>query len=286
MTRNRLVNFRFEKTARLATWSNGEQVAWWKAKYKTTRYMLCDTMGAFKIENLSVEVAGNRVLEGVNLEVPDGEVHVLLGPNGSGKTSLIMSILGFPSYRILSGEIWVNGKDITALPTNERVKQGIGVAFQNPPSIRGVRLGDVLQYLTKGKVDEIKLANATNIPMDFLNRDLNLGFSGGELKRSEILQVLAQRPGFAIFDEPDSGVDVENLETIGKAIGKFLKERSGLLITHLGHILRYVEVNKAHVMFYGTIACSEEPTKVIDQIMKRGYKWCEQCPRVKRLRRK
>ena len=241
-------------------------------------------MSALEIEDLSVEVAGGRVLKGVDLEVPDGEVHVLLGPNGSGKTSLIMSILGFPGYRILSGRIRFNGTDITTLPTNERVKRGIGVAFQTPPSVRGIKLGDVLQHLTKREVDEKKLANVTNIPLEFLGRDLNLGFSGGELKRSEILQVLAQRPTFAIFDEPDSGVDVENLEIVGKAINGFLKGRSGLLITHLGHILRYVKVTKAHVMFYGTVACSGKPTKILDQIAKRGYKWCERCPKVKELR--
>jgi len=237
-----------------------------------------------RIENLAVEIAGKRVLEGVNLEVPEGETHVLLGPNGSGKTSLITSILGFPSCHILSGKIWFNGTDITAMPTDERVKLGIGVAFQNPPQIRGVKLGDVLRHLTKGKVDEVKLAGTTNIPVDFFDRDLNLGFSGGELKRTEILQLLAQRPDFAIFDEPDSGVDVENLEIIGKAINEFLKKRSGLLITHLGHILRYLKVDKAHVMFYGTIACSGKPINIINRIMKRGYKWCEQCPKVKRLR--
>lgn len=170
------------------------------------------------------------------------------------------------------------------MPTDERVKLGIGVAFQNPPQIRGVKLGDVLQHLTKGKVDEVKLAGTTNIPVDFFGRDLNLGFSGGELKRTEILQLLAQRPDFAIFDEPDSGVDVENLAVVGKAINEFLKKRSGLLITHLGHILRYLKVDKAHVMFYGTVACSGKPTMIIDRIMKRGYKWCERCPKVKRLR--
>lgn len=239
---------------------------------------------ALRIENLTVEISGKRVLEGVNLDVPKGETHVLLGPNGSGKTSLITSILGFPSCHILSGKIRFNGTDVTTMPTDERVKLGIGVAFQNPPQIRGVKLGDVLRHLTKGKVDEVKLAGTTNIPVDFFGRDLNLGFSGGELKRTEILQLLAQRPDFAIFDEPDSGVDVENLEVVGKAINEFLKKRSGLLITHLGHILRYLKVDKAHVMFYGTVACSGKPTMIIDRIMKRGYKWCERCPKVKRLR--
>ncbi|MDI6642729.1 MAG: ABC transporter ATP-binding protein [Candidatus Hodarchaeaceae archaeon] len=241
-------------------------------------------MAILTIKDLTVKIAGKRVLNGVNLEVPEGETHVLLGPNGSGKTSLIMSILGFPSCRIISGKIKFNGTDITTMPIDKRTKLGIGVAFQNPPPIRGVKMGDVLRHLAKGEVDEIKLAGTTNIPVDFFNRDLNLGFSGGELKRSEVLQVLAQRPSFAIFDEPDSGVDVENLEVIGKAINEFLKGRSGLLITHLGHILRYVKADVAHVMFYGTVACSGEPTRILNQIMKQGYKWCERCPKVRRLR--
>ena len=241
-------------------------------------------MAMLAIQDLTVEIAGKRVLNGVSLEVPEGETHVLLGPNGSGKTSLIMSILGFPSCRILSGKILFNGEDITTMPTDERAKLGLGVAFQNPPSIRGVKLGDVLQHLTRGEVDEVRLAGTTNIPVDFFDRDLNLGFSGGELKRSEVLQVLAQRPAFAIFDEPDSGVDVENLRVIGKAINEFLRGRSGLLITHLGHILRYVKADVAHVMFYGMIACSGEPTRILNQIMKQGYKWCERCPRVRKLR--
>lgn len=241
-------------------------------------------MAALTIENLTVEVAGKRVLNGVSLEIPEGETHVLLGPNGSGKTSLLMSILGFPNYRVLSGRIVFNGTDITAMPTDERARLGIGIAFQTPPSIRGVKLGDILRHLAKGEADEKELASTTNIPLEFFDRDLNLGFSGGETKRSEILQVLAQRPSFAIFDEPDSGVDVENLEIVGKAIGEFLKGRSGLLITHLGHILRYVRADAAHVMFYGTIACSGKPTRILDQIMKRGYKWCERCPKVRKLR--
>jgi Fe-S cluster assembly ATP-binding protein len=236
---------------------------------------------ALKIKNLTVEISDKRVLNGVNLEIPKGETHVLFGPNGSGKTTLIMSILGFPSYRVVSGEILLNGIDITNMPTNERVKQGIGIAFQNPPVIRGVKLGDILLHLARGKVDEAKVTEAVNLNTEFLKRDLNVGFSGGELRRSEILQLLVQRPSFAIFDEPDSGVDVENIEVVGQAINDLLRKRSGLLITHLGHILQYVEADKAHVMINGRIACSGKPAKVLGQIMKKGYKWCERCPKAR-----
>jgi Fe-S cluster assembly ATP-binding protein len=239
-------------------------------------------LAILKIEDLTVKIADRKVLNGIDLEVPKGETHVLLGPNGSGKTTLIMSILGFPSCQVLSGRILFDDTDITGLPTDERARLGLGVAFQSPPAIRGVKLGDVLKHIAKGEVDELELARITNIPMEFLERDLNLGFSGGELKRSEIFQVLAQRPSFAIFDEPDSGVDVENLEVIGKAISEFLKRRSGLLITHLGHILRYVRADVAHVLVKGKVACSGEPNRIFDLIMKRGYKWCERCPKVKK----
>ena len=240
-------------------------------------------MVALTIEDLTVKIAEKKVLNGLNLKVPKGETHVLLGPNGSGKTSLIMSILGFPSCQVMSGRIRFDGTDVTNLPTDERARLGLGVAFQNPPSIRGVKLGEVFRHIAKGEVNEIELAKITNIPMEFLERDLNLGFSGGEIKRSEIFQVLAQRPSFAIFDEPDSGVDVENLDIIGKAISGFLKGRAGLLITHLGHILRYVRTDVAHVMIRGKIACSGEPNRIFDLIMKHGYKWCEKCPKVKKL---
>jgi len=235
-----------------------------------------------EISGLCVEVGGKRVLEDVNLEVPKGEVHVLFGPNGSGKSSLIMSILGFPTYRVVSGKIWFKDKDITHLPTNERVRLGIGVAFQNPPVIRGVRLKDILRSLisdtdeSDAKIRE--LAETIKLPLELVGRDMNLGFSGGEMKKSEVLQVLAQDADFVMLDEPDSGVDVENLQLIGGVINKMLKGRSALLITHMGYILHHVDVDKAHVLLDKTIACSGNPSKILSQILNEGYAWCEKCP--------
>ena len=235
-------------------------------------------------KNLSVEVAGRRVLEDINLSIPRGEVHVLFGPNGSGKSSLIMAILGFPSYRITSGEIWFKGKDITQLPVDERVKLGISVAFQNPPAIRGVKLGGIIDHWLPDKEQAARLTEKVKFPPEFLERDVNLGFSGGEIKKSEVLQILAQGGDFVILDEPDSGVDVGNLQVVGKVINEMLQERSGLIITHLGHILHYVDADRAHVLIETTIACSGGPVKILGQILNEGYGWCMKCPKVRKLR--
>lgn len=238
-------------------------------------------MNALELEDLTVVVDGKKVLSDLNLEIPKGETHVLFGPNGSGKSSLVFTILGYPNYKVVSGSIRLNGEDITNLPTNERVKRGIGASFQHPPPIRGVKLKDVLQILGKKNPEiagkEKSLAKKVNFSASFLDRDLNCGFSGGEIKRSELLQLLAQKPELILFDEPDSGVDVENLEIVGNVINELLEGRSGILITHLGYILRYVRTVKAHVLIEGTIACSGEPIETLDHILKEGYWWCAQC---------
>jgi len=234
-----------------------------------------------KIENLSVAVGGKKILNDINLEIPDGKVHVIFGPNGSGKSSLIMTIMGHPAYRILKGRIIFDGVDITEMPMDERARLGIGVAHQNPPAVRGVKVKTVLErFCNEGKI--LELTKSLNLPHEILNRDINVGFSGGEIKRSEILQVIAQNPKFVMFDEPDSGVDIENLKAIGRIIGDFLKGRSGLLVTHMGHILEHVGVHQAHVIMDGTIVCSGEPKRIFDQITANGYRWCEKCLEKKR----
>jgi len=236
-------------------------------------------------KNLSVEVAGKRILEEINLEIPKGEVHVLFGPNGSGKSSLLMAILGFPTYRVASGEILFKGKDITDLPIDERVKLGISVAFQNPPTIRGVKLGGIMDHWLPDKKQVDRLTEKVEFPPEFLERDVNLGFSGGEMKKSEVLQILAQGGDFVMLDEPDSGVDVQNLQLVGRVINEMLKDRSALIITHLGHILRHVDADRAHVLIETTLACSGEPLKILSQILNEGYGWCTKCPKVRQLHR-
>jgi len=241
------------------------------------------TGNLLEINSLTVEVSGKRVLEDVDLQIAKGEVHVLFGPNGSGKSTLLMTILGFPAYRVVSGEIIFKGKDITNLPINERVNLGINVAFQNPPAIRGVKLGEIIEHWIPDQNEIDNLLEKVKFPSEFLKRDVNLGFSGGEIKKSEVLQMLAQGGDFLMLDEPDSGVDVENLQLVGRVIDEMLRDRSGLIITHQGYILRFVNADVAHVLIEGTIACSGKPTKILSQIIREGYGWCLKCPRRKRI---
>jgi len=239
------------------------------------------------IKDLTVEVEGKEIIKDLNLCIERGEAHVLFGPNGCGKTTLLMTILGFPAYKVKKGRIMFKDVDITDLPTNERVKLGMGMSFQHPPEIRGVKLGDMVNIALgrkEGKIDErvVELGKRLNISSDFLNRDVNLGFSGGEVKRSEILQLLAQAPDFIMFDEPDSGVDVENIELIGDLMNELLgrekipskRERSGLIITHSGFIMRYIKPDRAHVMLNGRIACSGIPDEVARHIIEEGFERC------------
>ena len=244
-----------------------------------------------EIENLAVEVGGKRVLKDINLSIAKGETHVLLGPNGAGKSTLFLTILGFPQYNVVNGTIKFKGQDITNLSTAERVQLGIGVSFQTPPSIRGVSVRDLLKIESHQDMDDElnprmkELANQLKFSDEFLDRDVNFGFSGGEVKRSEILQLLAQMPDFTMFDEPDSGVDIENVELIASEIGTLLDKdkpqrnrvRSGLLITHLGYILNFVSADKAHVLMDGKISCSGNPTEILEDIRKNGFNGCVEC---------
>ena len=244
-----------------------------------------------EIRDLTVEVEEKEIIKNLNLSIERGEVHVLFGPNGGGKTTLLLAILGFPAYKVTEGSIIFKGVDITALPTNERVKLGMGMSFQHPPEIRGVKLGDMVNIARgkkEGALDEevIALGKRLNISSEFLERDVNLGFSGGEVKRSEILQLVAQAPDFIMFDEPDSGVDVENVELIGELMNELLgrdempshRQRSGLVITHSGFILNYLKPDRAHVMLGGRIACSGIPDEIGRHIMEEGFERCvERC---------
>lgn len=242
-------------------------------------------MGILRVVNLSVEVDGKKILKNVNLFIKPGETFVLFGPNGSGKSTLLNAIIGNPVYRVVSGRIIFKKVDITNLPTNERVKLGIGISFQNPPKISGVKLIDVLRYCANvgGYSEERILELAKKMRMaDLLHREINIGFSGGEIKRSELLQLMLLNPDLILLDEPDSGVDLENVALIGDAINELLerdkdeesRKKSGVIITHQGYILDYVDADYAAILYNGRIACIGEPNEILDQIRNKGYEGC------------
>jgi len=240
-----------------------------------------------EIKHLAVAVEGKEILRDVNLTLKTGETHVLFGPNGSGKTTLLMAIMGFPKYRVTKGSIIFNGKNITRMLPDERARLGIGMSFQRPPVIRGVKTRDMVAACLKERAsDEIigQLAEEADLA-DFLDRDINYGFSGGEIKRSELMQLLAQRPELILLDEPESGVDLVNIALIGELINTLLekdcpiRERRcmGLIITHTGHILDYVNARTGYVMCNGTIGCEGDPHEILKTIKAKGYGECISC---------
>jgi Fe-S cluster assembly ATP-binding protein len=237
------------------------------------------------IEDLHVRVGEKEVLHDINLHIGEGETHVLLGPNGSGKTTLLMTIMGFSNYTITEGKIVFKGEDVTRMHAHERAQRGIGMLFQRPPTISGLKLGKLLTAISREKKEDVQEL-AKSVHMDkFLERDINKGFSGGEIKRSEVLQLMIQNPDFVMLDEPESGVDLENISLIGTAIGSLLEKekhvakrvKSGLVITHTGYILDYLETEKGHVMCEGMIKCRGNPREILKDIKQHGYKECLEC---------
>ena len=240
-----------------------------------------------KIKDLSVAVEDKEIIHDVNLSIHRGETHVLFGPNGAGKTTLLMAIMGFPKYRITRGSITFKGKDITNLTMDERARMGIGMSFQRPPVIRGVKTNDMVAACLKGRGDGdtiSRLAEKADLS-EFLERDINYGFSGGEIKRSELMQLLAQKPELTLLDEPESGVDLVNIALIGELMNELLEKNCpilerkcmGLIITHTGHILNYVNARTGYVMCDGTIGCVGDPREMLATIRERGYDECIKC---------
>jgi Fe-S cluster assembly ATP-binding protein len=229
-----------------------------------------------KIKNLYVETNGKKILNGVNLEINQGEVQALLGPNASGKSTLAYTILGLPNYKVKKGKIFWGKKEIGKLAIEERSKLGIALVWQSPPSIEGVTLSQFLRNIAKIKFDNKNLG----LDFRFTKREVNLDLSGGEKKLSELLQVLYLAPKLLILDEIDSGLDVKNLEKVVKVIKKeFInKGVAVLLITHSGSILKYLKPKITNVMVKGKIICKEKNyLKVLRTIKKFGYEKCKKC---------
>ncbi len=244
-----------------------------------------------EIRNLSVRIEDKMVLKDVNLCIEQGETVALFGPNGSGKTTLLKTIMGVPSCQVESGRILFRERDITGFTIDERAKLGIGMAFQRPPAVRGVKLKNMVRICMerRGAFNEEE-SNAFAEELDLRNclgRDINLGFSGGEIKRSELLQLLAQNPDFIMLDEPDSGVDLVSMNSVGKVINRLLEKdkmaskrtKSGLIITHAGYILEYINADKGYIMQHGSIICSGNPRDLLEDIKTEGFEGCIRCLR-------
>ena len=247
-----------------------------------------------EIQDLHVSVHGTPVLKGIDLKVEAGETFILFGPNGSGKTTLLMTLMGFSGYEVTRGKIIFKGHDITYAPMYERARLGIGMSFQRPPTIHGLPTGKMVELCGRGRKMDIP-AMAKRVHFDtFLDRDVNAGFSGGEIKRSELLQLMAQQPNLLLFDEPESGVDLENMALVGNP-GRTLRaggpdcgsatlrelgrqrSTSGLIITHTGHILEYVNADRGQVMYHGKLCCEARPRVILDHIAQHGYQECLRC---------
>lgn len=247
------------------------------------------------IENLHVSTNGTPILEGINLSIGDGETVILFGPNGSGKTTLLYTIMGIGSYEVTEGRLLFNDEDITHLPSYERARKGIGMSMQRPPSIHGLKTRELVEMCAGNKTIDVE-ALATKVNLEpLLDRDINQGFSGGEIKRSEILQLMAQQPKLLLFDEPESGVDVENMALVGNAARELLegspepdaqhtlhdlmhgRKISGLIITHTGHILDHITADRGHVLYSGHLCCADNPKRILDHLKKYGYKECIRC---------
>lgn len=229
-----------------------------------------------EVKNLRVKANQTKILKGINFQTKRGEVQALLGPNGSGKSVFANTILGNPKYKVTQGKIFFAGKEITKLLPEKRVKLGLALAWQTPPAIKGVKLSQLFEKISKAKIKEEKLG----VDSDLLDREVNVDFSGGEKKISELLQILALKPKLVIFDEIDSGLDLKRLEKVSKIIKKELvaKGVSVLLITHSGAILQFLKPKMTNVMVAGRVICKEKDyRKVLKTIKKYGYKKCKKC---------
>lgn len=237
-----------------------------------------------EINNLSVEVGGKQILKDINLSIKKGEIAILFGPNGSGKSTLIKSIMGFSGLMLTQGDIVFRGKVINKLSIEQRVKQGIGIMYQHPPKIRGVRLEQIARFLSQDREKINQLTGQLSLE-NHLSRDINLEFSGGEMKRSELFQLILQNPDLLLLDEPESGVDLENISIMGKKLNEYLndKNKSALIITHTGYILDYVKAKKGCVMIDGALWCVGDPREMFDNIRKKGYEKCKVCHEPQRI---
>jgi len=251
-------------------------------------------MSFLEIKDLHASIEGKEILTGLNLSIDKGAVHAIMGPNGSGKSTFANVLLGHPKYNVVSGDIFVKGQSILDLTTDERAKKGLFLGFQYPTEISGVGYSHFLRnayntlnkslsedqnrevFLTVREFHEYVKKNLDSVGLDpsFLSRYLNEGFSGGEKKRSEVMQMLVLKPNIAVLDEPDSGLDIDAVKAVAEAINKLIETGAGVVvITHYARILRYLsKLDTVHVMAKGKIIKSGG-RELSEELESKGYGW-------------
>ncbi len=251
-------------------------------------------MAFLEVKDLHVSIDGKEILSGLNFSMEKGEVHAIMGPNGSGKSTLANAILGHPKYGIGSGDILVKGESIIKMPTDQRARKGLFLGFQYPTEISGVGYSHFLRnayntlnkslgeeqkrevFLTVREFHEYvkKNLDAVGLDQSFLSRYLNEGFSGGEKKRSEVMQMLVLKPNIAILDEPDSGLDIDAVKAVAEAINKLIETGAGVIvITHYARILRYLKkLDYVHVIAKGKVIKSGGK-ELSEELEAKGYGW-------------
>ncbi len=242
-----------------------------------------------EIKDLHVSIEDKEILKGVNLTVNTGEIHAIMGPNGTGKSTLSSAIMGHPTYEVTQGEVLLDGVNILELDVDERAKAGLFLAMQYPSEITGVTNADFMRSAINAKREEGQEINLMQFikkldkQMDFLDIDqnmaqryLNEGFSGGEKKRNEILQLMMLEPKFAILDEIDSGLDIDALKVVSKGINQMCGDDFGaLMITHYQRLLNYITPDKVHVMYGGKVVKSGGP-ELAKRLEEEGYEWIKE----------
>jgi Fe-S cluster assembly ATP-binding protein len=240
-----------------------------------------------KIENLHVEIDGNEIVKGLDLEVSTGEIHAIMGPNGSGKSTLANVLMGHPRYEVTDGSVTCEGEDVLELEPDERARMGMFLAFQYPSEVPGVSVANFLrtavnavreEELSPMEMYKLLQEKMAVMQMDpkFAERYLNEGFSGGEKKRNEILQMLMLEPRLAIMDETDSGLDIDALQVVARGVNELRgPEFSAVIITHYQRILRYIQPDRVHVMLDGRLVTSGG-RELADELEDKGYDWVRQ----------
>ena len=239
-----------------------------------------------KIRGLKANIGDKPILKGIDLTLNTGEINALMGPNGSGKSTLANVLMGHPAYEVTGGSVTFDGEDLLEMATDERARAGLYLAFQYPVEIPGVTVGKFLKRAVElrrgeeGRFDVSayikrlrQMCDFMGIDQQFINRYLNEGFSGGEKKRMEILQMLMLEPRFAVLDETDSGLDIDALKVVAKGVNKLRGEGFGsLIITHYQRILDHIQPDKVHIMLDGRIVTSGGP-EIVDTLEAQGYDW-------------